>query len=152
MNKKATVVLLISSIGFLITALLFLDYTNKFKVGELEFNLIETADKGEAVMFFLEQAAKNSLQEALEDKFELRKFCKANERSCKPKLKELFEKYFDDYIKMANENYGIALGYDFSYSYSLENEQFEINGTSNEIIFPGETFTYKIRHKFNVFS
>lgn len=68
-NKKGVVILLMTSVGFLIASLLLLEYQIKPKnIGYLEYDIIKLGNEGQNKMFYIDKAAEYSLKQALETK------------------------------------------------------------------------------------
>lgn len=165
-SKKGTVILIISSLAFLIAAILLLNVqstSNNF-MGNTEFVLIELSREGNNRVLFIEQAAKFSLAHALNDQPRagqpLRVEC-GNKfdtfRSCEEKLKKSFGTSFEKYLTLFNEAYQSNLKLkDYTitvepYGTDEKVEGINLKGVSNiNIILDKENVKYQIKPNFSL--
>ncbi len=149
MDRKATIVLLVSSIGFLVTALLLLNHNIRLETGKMHLELLGTAAEGEQLLFFLDKSAEYALEGAVAD---VKDFCIENERGCENKLKERFEQHFSSYVNLANAEYGAEFGvedYELDYEYNPASITFSVAGRS-KISIQRDDIVYSVVHDFGV--
>ncbi len=120
-NKKGTILLLITSIGFLLAIFWLMQTQVKPKnIGEVEFTILKIGNEAENNMFYIDKAAEYSLQSALEIKSRSYKSgektytnkevcnlqldaCKEGKSDCKTNLKLFCE---DEVLKGFKEKFG----------------------------------------------
>jgi len=112
-SKKGAVILLISSLGFLLTVILLSNFQVEIGMqGKRQADLLEMTYKGETALLYVDQMAKLSLAEAWSSKSRMQEYV-ISERcttintfnACKPDFERAFEFSFIRHLNNFNEIY-----------------------------------------------
>lgn len=177
-TKKGVVILLITSVGFLVASLLLMQYQIKPKnIGDIEYDIIKLGNQGQSQMFYIDKAAEYSLNQALDTKSRNYKssektytnrevcklqlgVCKENKPDCEINMKVLceeetlksFKTEMGKYIQILNSETGNDLNInDYSIRIKIEGTKVEAQGiTTNTLKAKKGDVEYKIKPNFRI--
>lgn len=144
--KKGAVVLIFSSLAFLISSLLFLNSSYEPKKSDVYFDLVEVNNDAEECLFLLDKVAKLSLRGALmETNFKIK------DEGSKRNFLNIFRKHFRKHDSIINDVCGSPISIN-SYEvvpYGSKEEGFTIKGvTKNKVSFFSGNVTYSVAPHF----
>ncbi|MBI4447897.1 hypothetical protein HY643_02860 [Candidatus Woesearchaeota archaeon] len=139
-NKKATVVLLASSIAFLIAVVIFYAATPNMQpgqrtkyLGETELKVYDTYQNGEAIMIYIDEAARQSARKAAQEN---------------GTFEQNFKKNFQQHITQMRKIYNVSLSSD---NYAITKTGSEVKGiTTQKITLKENGIEYSFMPNFKV--
>ena len=166
-SKKGAVILLISSLAFLMTVFLLANYQLKAEfLGQKQADLLDIASKGENALLYIDQMAEISLAETWKSKYGRQQpyiFSESCQESitvfnaCSSDFKKAFESIFVKNMIVFNEIYKQDLKYKYfnidvtPYGIKDSFEGLDVKGTATEkIIIKQDGIKYGITPNFHI--
>jgi hypothetical protein len=156
--KKGAVVLIFSSLAFLIASLLFLNYSLEKKNIDIYFDLVKVNDMSEKCLFFLDKTAKFALRDSLLEKEGNKNYLDLFNKNSdyfknvenKRKVITIFRNKFNKYSAGVNDVCGSEINIkDYEINLYNNKKDFTVVGkTETKIFFVEGNVTYSIHPNF----